>query len=189
MANIRSAIAFRGQTCVADGPLPDVALRVMQLLESDPAQPILVFDRETAHPIDLDLRGAPSEVAGRYALPPVEQQPDRVAGRPRLGVVAREVTLLPRHWEWLATQPGGASAALRRLVEEARKANAPAEARRLAQESAYRLTTALAGNEAGYEEAVRALFAGSAEGFDRHTAGWPADVRQHALRLASEALR
>jgi hypothetical protein len=103
-------------------------------------------------------------------------------------VVPREVTLLPRHWEWLNAQPGGASAALRRLVESARKVNHSNDLRRDSQNCAYRLITALAGNLPGYEEAVRALFAGSAQDFDRHTANWPADVVHHARRLAHDAL-
>lgn len=183
----RSAIAFQGQTSVAEGPVGEVAVRILHLLESSPERPVQVFDRATAEPIDLDLRGDPAEVAQRYAVVPGEPAPQRGAGRPRLGVVAREVTLLPRHWDWLAVQPGGASAALRRLIDEARKSGAPAEAKRRSQEAAYRLMTALAGNEPGYEEAVRALFAGSEEAFDRHTAGWPPDVRRHARRLAAEA--
>jgi len=102
-------------------------------------------------------------------------------------VVAREVTLLPRHWAWLATQPGGASVALRRLVEEARRTSAERDRVRLAQESTFRFMNALAGNEAGFEEAARALFAGDAVRFAALTERWPADVRAHARRLAARA--
>ena len=104
-------------------------------------------------------------------------------GRPRLGVVAREITLLPRHWEWLASQPGGASVTLRRLVEAARAESAQADAIRQAREATYRFMTAMAGNEPGFEEASRALFAGNSAAFTRHTEAWPDDVRDHARRL------
>jgi uncharacterized protein len=121
------------------------------------------------------LRAAPAEAAtgGR--------------GRPRLGVVAREVTLLPRHWEWLAAQRGGASVTLRRLVDQARQGDTGAT-RRSAQESAHRFMTAMAGDAAGFEEALRALYAGDAARFDEFTTSWPADVRQHARALAVPAL-
>ncbi len=109
----------------------------------------------------------------------------RGRGRPKLGVVAREVTLLPRHWDWLGSQPGGASVALRRLVEAARRANQATDTKRQAQESAYRFITALAGDLPDYEEAVRMLFAQNRAGFDMASAAWPADVRNHARKLAA----
>ena len=111
----------------------------------------------------------------------------RTAGRPRLGVVAREITLLPRHWEWLATQPGGASVALRKLVEHAQRGNKAVDEQRRARETAYRFMSALAGDEAGFEEASRALFAGQRTAFLTQVATWPADVREHVLRLAQAA--
>jgi len=136
----------------------------------DDGATVLVFEDETGRQIDLDLRTLP------------EGEPARPRGRPSLGVVAREVTLLPRHWEWLAAQPGGASAALRRLVETARKQEGSDI--RARQEAAYRFLTAMAGDRPGYEEAMRALFANDRPGFERRIAEWPADVRAHALRLA-----
>ena len=144
-------------------------------------EPILVFDDRTGKQVDFDLRGSPEEVLAR-ALPPAGP------GRPRLGVVAREVTLLPRHWEWLAEQPGGASVTLRKLVEQARKTSAPADRARAAQDAAYRFASAMAGNEPGYEEAMRALYAGDAAAFDERTAVWPRDVRDHVRVLAADAL-
>ncbi|MFT4195245.1 DUF2239 family protein, partial [Ottowia sp.] len=114
--------------------------------------------------------------------------PSRPApGRPRLGVVAREVTLLPRHWEWLAAQPGGASAALRRLVDQARKSNEKADSRRQASERSYRFMSAIAGHQSCFEEAARALFAADASAFAAHTARWPKDVRTHLSELAKGA--
>jgi hypothetical protein len=137
------------------------------------------------------LRGTPAEAAARAAAtenaanvsPPAPAAP-RTRGRPQLGVVAREVTLLPRHWEWLALQPGGASVTLRRLIDEARRTSGAQDQVRLAQERAYRFLSAMAGNLPGYEEAVRALFGRKREAFDAHAAAWPEDVRAYALQLA-----
>jgi hypothetical protein len=98
-------------------------------------------------------------------------------------VVAREVTLLPRHWEWLADQRGGASAALRRLVDEARRASGGVK-RRAAQETAYRFMSAMAGDLTAFEEAARALFADDRSRMEQHMASWPQDIRDHVLRLA-----
>jgi len=100
-------------------------------------------------------------------------------------VVAREVTLLPRHWEWLAAQPGGASVALRKLVEAARRDHRDRDIQRQVQECAHRFMSAMAGDLPGYEEAIRALFADDQARFAGLVAPWPADVRDHALRLAA----
>jgi uncharacterized protein len=156
------------------------------------------LDSNTGHPlddvsgqlVDFDLRGTPEEILARLAAEPKPDQPaepPRGPGRPKLGVVAREVTLLPRHWEWLGTQPGGASVALRKLVEAARVTHAGADRRRSAQQAADRFMAALAGNEPGYEEAARALYGGDRTRFEESMVAWPADVRDHAMRLATAA--
>ena len=125
-----------------------------------------------------------SEYRSRSAGPeePPVRRPGR--GRPRLGVVAREVTLLPRHWDWLALQPGGASAALRRLVEDARRQTTGLDAARTAQEALYRAMSALAGNAPGFEDASRALFAGETARLEAIVATWPPDIAAYILRLA-----
>lgn len=170
------AAAFVDDRRLAAGALAEVARAVAA--SPDPGRAIILLaDGRT---IDLDLRGTPDEVAARLPAPPAA--PPRARGRPRLGVTAREVTLLPRHWDWLARQPGGASVALRRLVEAAQKD--PREEARAAAEAAYRAMTVLAGDRPGYEEAVRALFAGDGEGFRRRLADWPADIGDHLLTLA-----
>jgi hypothetical protein len=172
--------AFAGTRRVASGPVVEVALAAKGAVENGEESPILIFDDETCRPIEIDFRGSKDDVRARLTA---EETP-RGPGRPRLGVVAREVTLLPRHWEWLNRQPGGASAALRRLVDEARRANEEKDRVREAREAAYRFMSAMAGNEPGFEEASRALFAGKAEGFRLQTEGWPTDVREHARMLA-----
>jgi hypothetical protein len=192
-----SCTAFAGTRQIASGGLSEVALKAQEAVNRDPAVPVLIFDDTTSQVIEVDLRGTPEDLRRRIAA--VEPAPmpasdlaasgegPRGPGRPKLGVVAREVTLLPRHWEWLASQPGGASVALRKLVEEAKKANQGKDRLRRAQESAYRFISAMAGNEAGFEEATRALFAGNQERFADLVAAWPVDVGNHAKRLATAA--
>ena len=193
--------AFAGSRRVAAGRLADVAIAVKALLARGELQPVVIFDDATSHVVDIDFRGTDEEIVARLgggaaapadpdaadaeASPYRELQPSRSRGRPKLGVVAREVTLLPRHWDWLASQPGGASAAERRLVDAARQSKAAADRIRQAKESAYRFMSAMAGNEVGFEEAARALFAGNAPRFAEMTEPWPDDVRDHARVLAA----
>lgn len=177
--------AFDGHTLLVRGDLITVALAVRTAFAQHPEAPILVFDDLTGRVIDLDLRGSPEEITARLVPPaPPTPEPPRGRGRPKLGVVAREVTLLPRHWDWLAAQPGGASQALRRLVEEARKNDGGSTEARAAQEAAYRFMSTMAGNLPGFEEASRAFFANERERFVEQVASWPVDVREHVRRLA-----
>lgn len=177
--------AFDGSRRLAAGPLQAVALAVKARLEADAAASVLVFDDETGRVVDLDTRGTPEQVLARLA--PAKAEETRGRGRPKLGVVPREVTLLPRHWDWLNAQPGGASVTLRKLVEAARRTGSAEEGRRRAQERAYRFMSALAGDEPGYEEALRALYAADETAFLARTQTWPADVRDHARTLAASA--
>ena len=149
--------AFSGFSHLGTGSLAEA----YAACQDDPAA--LIFDRETGRVVDIDPRFPPGAETAR-------------PGRPKLGVTPREVTLLPRHWDWLAAQPGGASVALRKLVEEAMRS--PASQKRARRDAVYRLATALVGNAPGYEEAVRALYAGEAEDFAAHIEAWPPDVRQ-----------
>jgi len=184
--------AFVGPLRLATGPLAEVAIAVMQASRRPASPPIIIFSDATGQPIDLDLRGTERDVIAR--LPKPASPPDAEAeeasagprgrGRPKLGVVAREVTLLPRHWEWLGAQPGGASVALRKLVEEARRTNGDADRVRAARDAAYRFMSVMAGNLAGFEEASRALFADDRRRFVGLVAGWPDDIRDHVVKLA-----
>src|SRR5438128_12353813 len=159
-----SFIAFAGDRCIASGDLGAVARAAKATLDRHKDAQILVFDDDSG-PIDLDLRGSVEDVLARLPEMPEASAVEAVApaprgpGRPKLGVVAREITLLPRHWEWLARQPGGASVALRKLVDEARHANAEQDRVRLAREATYRFMSAMAGNLPGFEAATRPLFA------------------------------
>jgi uncharacterized protein len=179
--------AFAGETKIASGGLADMVLAVRAHLASEPEAAILIFNDATGHVIDLDLRGSDAEAVARLEQHPFAGGSIRKPGRPKLGVVSREVTLLPRHWDWLNAQPGGASVALRKLVDEARRTNGDRNQVRQAQEAAYRFASAMAGNEAGYEEAMRALFASNHARFTTEVATWPGDVRSYVWRLAEDA--
>lgn len=180
-----SVFAFSGDRLLARGPASKVVPAVKAAVDAGEA--VLAFDAATARVIDLDLRGTVEDAVAR--LIPAPEPEKRGPGRPKLGVTAREVTLLPRHWDWLASQPGGASVALRKLVETALKdAEGPDRARQ-AKEAAYRFMTTLAGDKPGYEEATRMLFAGDWTAFDAAVAGWPEDVRETARAMAAGAWR
>ncbi|WJT00807.1 DUF2239 family protein [Novosphingobium humi] len=175
--------AFMGSEKLASGDLADVALAVNARMAAAPSA-VLIFDDTTGAQIDIDLRGTTAQIISRLAAYQGHQPEARKRGRPKLGVVAREVTLLPRHWDWLAQQPGGASQALRRLIDQARKGDEGRTAARLAHERAYRFMSALAGDYPGFEGASRALFAHDLAALEEAMAAWPADVRDYALHLA-----
>ncbi|MDR7949466.1 DUF2239 family protein [Achromobacter sp. K91] len=189
--------AFVGHRILAAGALSDVALAVRQAMDEGHDATILVFDDLSGKQVDLDLSGNHAAIAERHRvrIDPAAPAPEAPAslvddaqprgrGRPKLGVVAREVTLLPRHWDWLGAQPGGASVVLRKLVEQARRDNEAQDRRRERQEAAYRFMSSMAGNLPGFEEATRALYANDRERFTQQIAGWPEDVRGYAMGLA-----
>ena len=175
-------IAFAGTELLAKGALEDVIRAVKAELDKGTERSIAILDLVSSRPVEINFTGSLEEVLQR-----VPRAPMRSAGRPKLGVVPREVTLLPRHWEWLSSQPGGASVALRKLVEHASRDAREADIKREARDSAYRFMHELAGDEPGFEEASRALFAGDAARFGELVAPWPAGVRDHLLELAGPA--
>jgi uncharacterized protein len=176
--------AFAGFRRVASGELAQVAASTKEVIDGGEQAPVLIFDDVTGEQIEVDFRGSCEDVLKRLGET-TEQAAPRGPGRPRLGVVAHEVTLLPRHWEWLSSQPGGASVALRKLVEQARRENADKDRLRRSQEAAYRFMSALGGDLPGFEEATRAFFAGDRARFEQHLEPWPVDVREHAKKLAA----
>nr|WP_315426188.1 DUF2239 family protein [uncultured Albidiferax sp.] len=207
--------AFEGGRCIATGALKDVAPRaktVVDLAASSTAPlPVLVFSDASSETIELDWRGTPELFSDRLvqlaaaldavAVPdtdasdawtdaaPADAEAPRGPGRPKLGVVAREVTLLPRHWEWLAGQPGGASVALRKLVEVARRDSAAKDRVRRCSAAGYKFMATMAGHEPDFEEASRALFAGDRAGFEARIAGWPMDVQAHLKKILADAFQ
>lgn len=190
---------FRGMRRIASGSLADAAIAYQQASLVDAHLPVLIFDDLTGDTRDVDVRGTAADIRERYrpvavsasvedaAIEVVEatEAPAKSRGRPKLGVVAREVTLLPRHWDWLADQPGGASVALRKLVDEARRKFADRDLMRRAQERAYRFMSTIAGDLPQFEEASRALFANDFDALNARIAEWPEDVREYLARLSS----
>ncbi|GAA5532386.1 DUF2239 family protein [Deinococcus aluminii] len=178
--------AFHGHRRLANGELRPLLTQVKaQLDELDPHLPLLIFEDRSGRQVDFNLRGTLEEMLEREAPLPKRAGP----GRPKLGIVSREVSLLPRHWTWLEEQPGGASAALRRLIDEARKQNPGQERVRQAQTAADRFLGVMAGDLPGFEEASRALYARDLTRFEKHTQAWPEEIRAHALALAAPAFQ
>ena len=186
MTEAQTYSVFAGERLLLAGPLAEMLRATKQYIDererqgADPS--VLIFEDETGRQVDFDFRGPEEAVLARVVRPP------RVGpGRPRLGVVGREVSLLPRHWDWLEGQPGGASAALRRLVDEARKRNPEQQRVRQAIDATYRFMTALGSDRPGYEEAIRALYAGDQRRLASFIESWPQDVVQHIRRLTQGA--
>jgi len=175
---------FDGYRRVATGSPREIALILKRAGERGDPGRFTAYDNATGRSVDLDTRGSDVDVVARLAPAEEAGTIPRGRGRPKLGVVAREVTLLPRHWEWLNGQPGGASVALRKLVEHARRAGGDGDRRRRAQEAAYHFMSSLAGDFPGFEEAARALFANDEPRFSSLIASWPPDIRAHATALA-----
>jgi uncharacterized protein len=178
--------AFNGVKLLAHGALDAVVLKVKRKIQDDETSSILVFSDSTGKQMDFDLSGSESDVLKRLEIyvggeaTPVSSGP----GRPKLGVISREISLLPRHWEWLSTQSGGASATLRRLVDEARKHTTARDEMKRYQERTYKFMSSIAGNLPLYEEALRALFAKDEKKFKEQISDWPRDIKNHALKLA-----
>jgi hypothetical protein len=180
-----SYTAFSDSKKIASGRrLADVAVEAKDYLMKHARASVLIFDDATSKQVEIDFRGSKDDVRERV----VEGEPVGAGpGRPKLGVIAKEVTLLPAHWDWLGLQPGGASVTLRRLVDDARKKNAGRDEIRQAQDAAYKFMTVMAGDLANYEEALRALYAKDKTKFKAMIADWPKDVRDHSMKLASAA--
>ena len=172
MEQNNSHTAFAGSTCIASGPLESM----LRSIKSHGDMSVLIFEDESGRQVDFDFRGEIEEVIARAI-------PARGPGRPKLGVSSREISLLPRHWEWLEVQPNGASAALRRLVDEARQRDGSESVIRRRAAAVGRVMTALAGNLPGFEEATRALYAHNQELFSTRIEEWPKDIRKYLLRL------
>lgn len=184
MENEATFTAFAGERRIASGDLRSVLRTTKEQVDAGESERVLLFDDETGRQVDVNLHGAMDEMLAREAPVPPPRR-----GRPRLGVVSREVSLLPRHWEWLEQQPNGISAALRRLVEDARKRDPGKERARLAREATGRVMTTLAGNLPNFEEASRALYAVDRARFEALIGDWPEGIREHLTRIADPAFR
>jgi uncharacterized protein len=196
MNTINTYSSFAGDRLISSDDLNTMILQTKDYIERHGPNQILIFEDQTGIQIDFDFRGTHDEVLSRLATHPhfistgCTLKTQTGPGRPKLGVVCREVSLLPRHWEWLERQPSGISGTLRKLVDDARKREPGKERVRLAREAAYKFMTAMAGNLPGFEEASRALFAGNRENLETNISTWPIDIREHVKRLVdySESL-
>jgi len=195
VAEIRAFVAFSGSEVLAQGDIETVIRSLVELAAVDGASSTLVFEESTGTQVDFDLRGSAEEAIARldshplFASAPGASRRRARPGRPKLGVVSREVSLLPRHWSWLEAQPGGISGALRRLVDEARRREPGKERARIVREALSKILWAVAGNFEGFEEASRALFANDPARFGELVAGWPPGVRDYSLSRFREARR
>lgn len=198
--NIKTCTAFSGDRCVASGNFIEVVQKVKKIIDQGEVESIFIFDDATSELVEVDFRGKMEDVLRKVKKLISAKNPDaetlnseqnlqRKPGRPKLGVVGREVTLLPRHWRWLNSQPGGASVTLRKLVEQARRANHKQDKVRQSQEATLRFMTAMAGNLPGFEEATRALYAGNPERYNEHIILWPKDIKNYALKLSKAAFQ
>jgi hypothetical protein len=191
MENEPTFTAFAGQRRVATGYIRSVLAAIKR--EPESGEQVLIFSDQSGAQHEFDLQGSEAEVLARVDADPAfasNQTPARAGpGRPRLGVVSREVSLLPRHWEWLERQPGGASASLRRLVENAKKSGLHSDRARDARYAAGKFMWGIAGDLPGFEEASRALYAKDQERLEELIAAWPEDIRAHVLQLTREAAR
>ncbi|HXL72633.1 MAG TPA: DUF2239 family protein [bacterium] len=181
MENTQSFTAFAGDRLIASGELKTTLLATKRRLDKGANAPILIFDDNTGKQVDFDFRGTPEEVLARLSSHPLFAPAG--PGRPKLGVTCREISLLPRHWEWLEKQPQGISAALRRLVEEAKQKEPDKERARMARDTAGKFMWAIAGNLPDFEEASRALYAMDLERFEKLIRRWPKDIRAHLRKL------
>lgn len=186
--------AFLGVGVIASGSLQHVVSTVKNALDDRDLTQLLLFDDSTGKQIDVDFRGMTDDVLkqlgeqfGDFPGTEMSHQPTRRVGRPKLGVVSGEVTLLPNDWEWLKSQPGGASVTLRKLVGDARRAGGKQSKIRESQEATYHFMTAMAGNFHQYEEALRALYAGDLDRFYHYIDDWAPDIRNHIKKLAANA--
>lgn len=180
--------AFENHKILCRGNLNQVILKVKKRIDKGSNASLIIFSDDTGKSMDFNFQGSEEDVLKRLVV--FHKDPDSTEsiggpGRPKLGVVSREVSLLPRHWEWLATQSGGASATLRKLVEEAKKKTATLHETKASQERTYKFMSVMAGDLKGYEEALRALYRKDKKLFLMHIHEWPEDIREHSLELSS----
>jgi len=192
MTNTQQIQAFAEGKLLTRGTVAEVAALLKTGVDAKIIGEVLLFRADNGQQLDLDLSGSEQEVLARYNVEQSGSEATEAAskpkrGRPKLGVVGREVTLLPRHWEWLDRQRGGSSAALRRLIDAARQSTSAEELVRHSQDATNRFMTAMAGDLPGFEEATRALYAQNQSGFEQHTASWPTDIRKATRHYAVNA--
>ena len=178
--------AFDGTTRLFRGTFQEVVLKVKERLGRAENSSVLIFSNNTGKTMDFNFQGNVKDTLKRLEKFVSTQEPGPISGpgRPKLGVISREVSLLPRHWEWLASQPSGASATIRKLIEEAKKRSSTRNSVKQVQERVYRFMSVIVGDMKGYEEALRALYKADRKNFLLHIQDWPTDVRTHVIEMA-----
>ena len=175
--------AFVEHERLCRGSLGEVALACFHYLQRDTTGRLAVYDEQDGRVVDLDLSGTEDDVRDRFDETIASGSDTKKRGRPKLGVTSREVSLLPRHWDWLSRQRGGASAAIRRLIESERRRNPGQEIRRDCIERTHRFLWDIASNLPEFEEATRALFQDDIETFRQRIQDWPRDISDQALHF------
>jgi uncharacterized protein len=186
MDSLSTYTAFDSQQLLFQGTLSEVVLKIKKRLGRADHSSVLIFSDETGKTMDFNFQGSEKDVQKRLEVFVSDGIPKESSGpgRPKLGVISREISLLPRHWEWLASQPGGASTILRTLVEEAAKKSTGSISVKQLQERVYRFLSVMAGDLPAYEEALRALYKRDKSKFTALIKEWPRDIRSHSLELA-----
>ena len=178
--------AFENKKILTEGNLNEVATIVFHRLKENKSANILIFSDQSGRIIDLGFSGTERQMLERlkiYCHQEIQSYPG--AGRPRLGVVTREISLLPKHWEWLLGQDGGASACLRKLIDEKMsESELPKKAIMFAQEKTYKFLHAIAGDLPNFENAIRYLYRKDQSSFLKQISDWPDDVQTYALKLS-----
>ena len=193
MENQSTYTVFDGPKLILQGSLSDVIVRVKKRMGKIENSSFLICNDSNGQTLDFNFQGSEKDVLKRLETfvspqPAISKNKETVGpGRPKLGVVAREVSLLPRHWEWLALQEGGASVTIRKLVDEAKKKFAEGSSVKQAQERVYKFMSVMAGDLEGYEEALRALYKKDAKKFALEIQAWPEDIKKHTVDLSKAA--
>lgn len=174
--------AFAASRLISAGPREKVLRGVKKHLDKGGAS-VLIFEDATGRQIDFDFRGSVDDVVAR-----VRDDVKPGPGRPKLGVVSREISLLPRHWDWLENQPNGISAAIRRLVDEARRNETGIERGRHVRNAISKFLWAIAGDFPNFEEVARALHAREDSRLAGLMSDWPKDIRAHVFKRLEYAV-
>lgn len=178
--------AFDGSKIISQGTLAHIALSLKQKTREQKTATLLVFSDLTGRQIDIDLSGTDKQVLDRLKVySPQELQANTGAGRPKLGVMPREISLLPNHWEWLLNQDGGSSAVIRNLIDEKMKSRSKDKVKS-AQETTYKFLSAIAGDLPNFEEAIRFLYRKDKKKFSELISSWPKDIIKYSMMLASD---
>lgn len=189
MNNLKTTFtAFDAHSLIAYGDLAEVVLKIKGSIGKASISTILIFSDITGKTIDFNFHGSKQEILKRLEVYTSVQdaEPSSGPGRPKLGVVSREVSLLPRHWEWLATQRGGASATIRTLIEDTMKKASAGQSAKQIQDRVYQIMSVLAGDLSDYEEALRAMYKKDKKSFLGYIEGWPKDVQNYLVKSSKE---